>query len=115
MPGGNGTGPMGMGPMTGRAAGPCAGYPTAGFMNAGLGYGHGLGGCGRGWRNRFYATGLTGWQRGVRGGRFNYVTPTAPAMNREQEMDSLNAQAQYLEDTLKDIRHRIEELQNQNK
>jgi len=33
MPRGDGTGPMGMGPMTGRAAGLCAGYPTPGFMN----------------------------------------------------------------------------------
>ena len=33
MPGGDGTGPAGMGPMTGRAAGYCAGYPVPGFMN----------------------------------------------------------------------------------
>jgi len=30
MPGGDGTGPAGMGPMTGRAAGYCAGYPVPG-------------------------------------------------------------------------------------
>jgi hypothetical protein len=33
MPRGDGTGPMGMGPMTGRGAGYCAGYPVPGFMN----------------------------------------------------------------------------------
>jgi hypothetical protein len=33
MPRGDGTGPMGLGPMTGRAAGYSAGYPTPGFMN----------------------------------------------------------------------------------
>ena len=33
MPAGDGTGPRGMGPMTGRGAGYCAGYPTPGFMN----------------------------------------------------------------------------------
>lgn len=33
MPAGDGTGPLGFGPMTGRAAGYCAGYPVAGFMN----------------------------------------------------------------------------------
>ena len=33
MPGGNRTGPMGMGPMTGRGAGLCGGYPTPGYMN----------------------------------------------------------------------------------
>jgi len=33
MPYGDGTGPSGMGPMTGRAAGYCAGYPVPGYMN----------------------------------------------------------------------------------
>ena len=33
MPGGDRTGPGGMGPMTGRAVGYCAGYPVPGFMN----------------------------------------------------------------------------------
>ena len=33
MPAGNGTGPLGFGPMTGRAAGYCAGYPVPGYMN----------------------------------------------------------------------------------
>jgi len=33
MPRGDGTGPAGMGPMTGRAAGYCAGYAAPGYMN----------------------------------------------------------------------------------
>jgi hypothetical protein len=33
MPFGNGTGPAGLGPMTGRAAGYCAGYSVPGYMN----------------------------------------------------------------------------------
>jgi hypothetical protein len=33
MPGGDGTGPQGLGPMTGRAAGYCAGYQEAGYAN----------------------------------------------------------------------------------
>lgn len=33
MPRGDGTGPVGSGPMTGRAAGFCAGYPVPGYMN----------------------------------------------------------------------------------
>jgi hypothetical protein len=44
MPGGDRTGPTGMGPMNGRAAGFCAGYPTPGYMNPApgiwQGYGH---------------------------------------------------------------------------
>ena len=74
MPFGDGTGPAGMGPMTGRAAGYCAGYSVPGYMNPipgrgfwgrgrGFGwFGRGRGG-GRGWRNWYYATGLPGWQR----------------------------------------------------
>jgi len=40
MPWGDRTGPSGMGPMTGRGAGYCAGYPTPGYMNPGYGYGY---------------------------------------------------------------------------
>ena len=68
MPGGDGTGPMGYGPMTGRGAGFCAGYPMPGYMNpiAGRGYGgwgRGFRGGGRGRRNWYYATGMPGWMR----------------------------------------------------
>ena len=38
MPFGDGTGPMGLGPMTGRGAGYCAGFGTAGFANPMPGY-----------------------------------------------------------------------------
>ncbi|MCK4326004.1 DUF5320 family protein, partial [bacterium] len=64
MPGGDGTGPTGMGPMTGRAAGLCAGYPVPGFANPIAGFGRGFGlGFGRGW-----GRGL-GWGRGFGRGR----------------------------------------------
>lgn len=58
MPGGNGTGPMGTGPMTGRGMGYCAGYSRPGFVNPGFGRGTGWGrgrgrGFGMGWRNRW--------------------------------------------------------------
>ncbi len=131
MPGGDGTGPGGMGPMTGRAAGYCAGYPVPGFMNPVLGRGYGgWGGGGRGRRNWFYATGMPGWQRAAygypayggaapygypaSGGAAPYgapyAAPFAPAMTQEQELDSLKGQAEYLEDALDGIRKRIEEL-----
>ena len=42
MPRGDRTGPWGAGPMTGRAAGYCAGYSVPGFMNPIGGYGRGL-------------------------------------------------------------------------
>ena len=37
MPFGDGTGPVGLGPMTGRAAGFCAGYPVPGYVNPVMG------------------------------------------------------------------------------
>jgi len=78
MPFGDGTGPMGLGPMTGRGAGFCAGFGSPGFTNPTPGYsrpysygysipvrhrwGYGVGrgfgrGFGRGWRRR----GAYGW------------------------------------------------------
>ncbi len=68
MPGGDRTGPQGMGPMTGRGAGYCSGVAAPGYTSAGYGRGFGLGranwgGGGRGWRNRYYATGVPGWAR----------------------------------------------------
>jgi len=43
MPGGDRTGPVGMGPMTGRAAGFCAGFPVPGNATPGGGRGMGMG------------------------------------------------------------------------
>jgi len=46
MPRGNGTGPMGQGPLTGRGAGRCAGNQSGygnGFFGRGFGRGFGLG------------------------------------------------------------------------
>ena len=63
MPRGDQTGPFGMGPMTGRRAGCCAGFDVPGFANPGPRCGFGFHGRGHGWRNMFYATGLPGWMR----------------------------------------------------
>jgi len=57
VPRGDGTGPAGMGPLTGRSAGFCAGFKTPGFMNPGFGRGMGLG-RGRGFRRMFWLAGL---------------------------------------------------------
>jgi len=55
MPGGDRTGPMGMGPMTGRRAGLCAGAGAPGFVSAVTNFG-GFG-RGRGLRNRYWPSG----------------------------------------------------------
>jgi len=136
MPGGDGTGPAGMGPMTGRAAGFCAGYPMPGYINSvgGRGYGgwgRGFRGGGWGRRNWYYATGLPGWARAAQGmpawgtGVSPYAyggavnpsayggAPFAPGLTAQQELDSLKGQAEYLEDSLDGIKKRIEELESQ--
>lgn len=43
MPRGDGTGPMGMGRMTGQGTGYCAGFATPGYANL-VGFGCGFGG-----------------------------------------------------------------------
>ena len=125
MPGGDRTGPMGMGPMTGRAAGYCAGYPVPGYMSPIGGRGFRGGGGGRGgWgrRNWFHATGLTGWQRAASGwpaygtppmNPTPYAPPSVPAVTRGQELEALKEQAEYFADALRGIQKRIEALQSQ--
>jgi len=79
MPWGDGTGPMGLGPMTGRGAGYCAGYPVPGYLNPWVpGRGWWGRGRGRGWG--FWATGLPGWARWGwgRGWAAPYAFPWAP-------------------------------------
>ncbi|MFB0525483.1 MAG: DUF5320 domain-containing protein [Phycisphaerae bacterium] len=129
MPRGDRTGPAGMGPMTGRAAGFCAGYPVPGFMNpvGGRGYwgwGRGFGGRGRGWRHRFYATGLPGWARAPWGypawGSAAepypfYPGPVAPTATPEQELAGLKEQAQYFQNALDEICKRMEQLEVESK
>ena len=102
MPLGDRTGPAGMGPMTGRAAGYCAGFPMPGYMNPAVGragfygagvpafgpygagsYGYGAsygmpyGGWGNPWLRRGFGFGRgfgrgRGWGRGRGRGRFVY-------------------------------------------
>ena len=121
MPGGDGTGPGGLGPMTGRAAGYCAGYPVPGYMNpiagrGGFGYGRG-GGRGRG-RGRGF-----GWGAGypyASGSPYGYGAPYnptayggypyAPNMTPQQEADMLKDQAKAMQDEIKAVNERISEL-----
>jgi len=105
-----------MGPMTGRAAGYCAGYGTPGYMNpiGGRGFwGRGGGGGGRGWRNRFYATGVPGWAVGSMPYGAPYATPYAAAPTKEQELGMLKDQAEQFETALGDIRKRLQELETE--
>jgi hypothetical protein len=119
MPRGDRSGPQGMGPRTGRAAGFCTGYPAAGYAN-GLPGGGAFGRSGwggRGHRNWYYATGLTGWQRAASGwhpvtggAAVGYPAPlsrTAP----QDEARTIRSQIELMEENLKAARERLEELQ----
>ena len=105
MPRGDKTGPVGMGPGTGRRMGYCAGYHVpgafnrAGFGMRGGGFGMGRGG-GRGFRNRFFASGVP----------FNNIEP-----NPDWEMTSLKAQAEMLKNELQAIENRLNSLNKESK
>ena len=119
MPGGDGTGPGGMGPMTGRAAGFCASFPVPGYANPVGGRGMGMGwGRGRG-RGRGFGWGRAGYGMPAFGGAVNpYAYGGAPFTSTvapQQELDSLKGQAEYLKDALDGIKKRIEELESQKK
>jgi len=107
MPGGNRTGPLGNGPKTGRAMGVCAGFKVPEYANLGSGRGCGRG-LGRG--------GRMGQGRGFgRGFGFNGVGgpyPEPQNLTSDQEVEALQSQTKYLEDSLKETKQRIEELQN---
>lgn len=116
MPGGDRTGPMGMGPMTGRAAGYCAGSNAPGFVNAGPGWGRGFGrGLGRGWGRGF------GWRvGGAPGPYYGMAQGAAPAgpwtarqITREEELENLKGQADVLKQELDAISGRIGQIESE--
>ena len=115
MPRGDKTGPGGAGPMTGRAAGYCAGYSVPGYLNLVCGHGRGWG---RGYRR--------GWGRGFGRGWYAYPPPVIvqpaypPAtqpQTQEQEITALEnyhknltAEKADLEQEIDGVKARIEEL-----
>lgn len=118
MPRGDRTGPWGMGPMTGRGAGFCAGYKAKlhvyhmpGYANAAAGgFFYGRGGV-RGRRNRFFATGRPGWMRGGPG--FGPFWADAPAFSTEEDLHHLKQEADYLEKALSGVRDRIGRMEKE--
>lgn len=110
MPRGDGTGPFGAGPRTGRGFGYCSGYPHPGYVVPG---GLGAYGYGRGWRHRnwFYATGLPGWARA--GFYPPYPSPYSGAPSVEQEKEMLNRAAENIKAELEQIEKRLKELNEQ--
>ena len=111
MPGGDRTGPRGMGSMTGRGAGFCAGYGVPGYTNPRYGQGRSLGAYGGGGRrNRFFATGVPG-RRWFAGDTLSGWAPFSeqPEPSRS-EWEALKGQARYLEDCLNELKAHMETL-----
>lgn len=106
MPRGDRTGPQGMGPMTGRGMGLCAGYDAPGYLNQGPGMGRGMGlarGFGRG-----MGRGMA-WGRGG-GGRWYappvYYGPSVPySQSPEQERT-------FIEDSIRGLKSQLEAMEN---
>ncbi len=84
MPRFDGTGPMGIGPMTGRGLGPCGGFRGRG---RGFGYGMMMGGCP--WYGQM-------------------IRPTA-----EEEKEILKDQVEMLKQNLDSAQKRLSELESQ--
>ena len=139
MPRGDRTGPRGLGPMTGRAAGYCSGSQVPGYMNPmpgfpgprfgrGRGWGMGWGrGWGRGWRRFWHPS----WQAApYRAGAYYphhayygvppygdpytaYGPEYQDEASAEEEVEFLNEQAALLKQELDAIQERLEELKKQ--
>lgn len=109
MPGGDRTGPLGQGPMTGRAAGFCAGFTGPGYDNPrpGRGFGRGWGrGYGRGnWGRRMM------WRETYNQGPYNQpYRDDFPYPTKDEEKTYLERMVKGLEEEIKNIRERIKKL-----
>lgn len=109
MPRGDGTGPAGMGPRTGRMAGYCAGYPVPGFMNPAVnGYMRWpAGGRGRGHRWMYYAMGLPFWARRA---AYSAYDPAFDQDMVDAEKNALSEQLEFLQQQIKAIQQRLDQL-----
>jgi len=95
--------------MTGRGLGYCSGSGAPGYVAPGPGMGRGVGWGGwggRGYRNRFWATGVPRWGRYAPG----FGVPVPPTYGAEQEVADLKAQAGWLSEQLSAIQARIDAL-----
>lgn len=116
MPSGDRTGPEGFGPRSGRGLGYCSGYDSPGYTKGvprgGQGYGRGFGrgfGRGYGWGrrreyphpdNRYYPN--------------RYPLEPYQAMDKDEEKHYLEELVQSLENELRSIKNRLQELGKKN-
>ncbi len=125
MPGGDRTGPRGLGSRTGRGFGYCAGYDTPGYTKGpgmglgggwgrgrGIGYGRGFGyGGGRGWGYRapIYTPIYNPYPTDI----ITKATPETQLNMLKQEKEYIESQVNGMNSAIADISKRIEELEKQ--
>jgi len=116
MPRGDGSGPDGMGPVTGRGFGYCTGHDHPGYVVPG-GMGRGMGwGRGRGWGRGLGRGRGFGW----RGRRYGYDVPANyqgnPAYNRldpQDEKTYIKEEIGGLTKELETLQKRLDELEKE--
>lgn len=117
MPGGDGTGPVGRGPMTGRAMGYCTEHSNPGYLNPV--YGRGFDGSwGRGFGRGYWRCGRRFWWRRYRNSYYSsqpYDIDLYPRPSKDEEKIYLEEMVKNLEDEIKAIKDRIQELSKEKK
>jgi hypothetical protein len=110
MPFGDRTGPVGLGPMTGRGLGRCAGAWPGGRSGGYRGRAGAFGwGRGRGWRHGYLATGLPGWAGTAGGGGFG--GPRYSPWTPQDELNYLKDYTLGLEEALNAAKARMIEIE----
>ncbi len=95
MPRGDGTGPNGMGPMSGRAAGYCAGFAQPGWTNAG---------------RRFFGRGGRSMNRWANTPYMSNPEYYSPPVRYESEKEYIENEIKNLNNRLASLNKRMEEL-----
>ena len=111
MPGFDGTGPAGSGPMTGGGRGYCSSAGSYNFsrpwVRRGVGFGYGRG---RGYRHIFWGTGLPRW---ARGGLRMWDQYSGSSVSRKSEIAMLKGEAEALKEDLDAIQARVKDLESE--
>jgi hypothetical protein len=103
MPGGDRTGPEGRGPLTGRRQGFCAGFESAGYDRPNYIVGRGFG---RG----FWGRGRRYWWRDIRSSNSYQRRINPEFVSTDDEKAFLEESIKNLDEEIKSIRKRLEQI-----
>jgi hypothetical protein len=88
----------------------CAGYAYPGYLRS-----RGFFGRGAGYRNRYWATGIPGWQQGGWYGGFPPSGPFTGPVSEEDEVTFLRRESEDLERALTNVKNRLQEMEKNRK